>query len=425
MNSRTAKYGHGLVLLVIVSLIAACSDNAREESITNDSRTPPSESVNVPATAPTTESSPTATVESAPAVEPAPTVEPTPAVEPAFAYDFSAVEAIVDQFVADKELNGAGLVIVDREDGIVGEIYAGEFAADRVSLIASSSKMVTAGVLLRLQDQGLLDLNTPIGELVSWAGDHPDITLAQMLSNSSGLVGLRPNPGYRPYRCQFVGTEMGACAAEVLANDSDDADVVPPDTEFRYGGVQWQIAGAVAETVSGKSWTQLVQETYVQPCGVDSLGYNNHWTKLGGGFGYPRDFDPAQLAPTENPQMEGGAYINPVDYAVLLLMHLRAGECANGTVLSPEAVAQAHADRIGDVYGGSADGGTGYGLGWWVDRSTGRISDAGAYGSVPWLDVGNGLGAYLVIESDAGTGNDLAQQLHEPVEEAVLAGRAD
>ena len=58
------------------------------------------------------------------------------------------------------------------------------------------------------------------------------------------------------------------------------------------------------------------------------------------------------------------------------------------------------------------------------DRTSGRISDAGAYGSVPWLDLGNGFGAYLVIEADAGIGGELASLLFEPVEAAVLAGRA-
>ena len=340
-------------------------------------------------------------------------------------YDFAAVTAIVEQFVADKGLNGAGLVVVDRDDGIIAELYSGEFSADRVSLVASSSKMLAGGVLLRLQDQGLLTLDTPVGELVPWAGDNSDLTLAQMLSNSSGLPGLFPDPGYAPYACQFVGSDLEQCAVDVMTTDADDADVVAPDTEFRYGGAQWQVAGAVAEAVSGKTWAELLDETYVQPCGVDSLGFNNHWVVLGGGFEYPDAFDLSLLQPTDNPHIEGGAYINPVDYATLLLMHLRGGECDDGRSLSAAAIAASHADRIGEVWGGSAGPDTGYGLGWWIDRTSGRISDAGAYGSVPWLDLGNGFGAFLVVEADSAVGGELATLLYEPVETAVLAGRAD
>jgi CubicO group peptidase (beta-lactamase class C family) len=389
-------------------VMAACSDDSPSADSIAATTTPAPE---------TTESAPATTDAVVTSVAPDTTVSPG-------GYDFAEATAIVEEFVDDRDLNGAGLVIVDRDDGIVGEIYVGEFDAERVSLIASSSKMLAAGVLLRLQDQGLLDLDAPVGSYLPWGDGNPDITVAQMLSNSSGLVGLFPDPGFTPYVCQFVGTEIEQCAQDVFATTDDDDDVVPPDTEFRYGGVQWQIAGAVAEAVSGKTWEELLHETYRQPCGVESLGFNNHWVTLGGGgFDYPEDFDVSALVPTENPHIEGGAYINPVDYATLLVMHLRDGQCDNGQVLSPEAVAQAHADRIGEVWNGAAGGETGYGLGWWVDRTSGRISDSGAYGSVPWLDVGNGLGAYLVIEADSGTGNELAALLYEPVEAAVLAGR--
>ena len=58
-------------------------------------------------------------------------------------------------------------------------------------------------------------------------------------------------------------------------------------------------------------------------------------------------------------------------------------------------------------------------MGWWVDRACGRINDPGAYGAVPWLDLDGGFGAYLVIEADSGTGNELASLLYSPVEDAI------
>ncbi len=347
---------------------------------------------------------------------------------PARAYDFSAVAPIVEAFIAENGLNGVGLVVVDEDEGIVDEQYFGEFDADRVSLVASASKTVTAGVLVRLADEGLLDLDEPIATYVDWAADqNPRITVAQLLSSSSGLVGLLPDPGYGPYVCQFLTTvELEECAAGAWTTPGDDADVVAPDTEWRYGGVQWQIAGAVAETVSGKPWSELLEETYVEPCGVESMGWNNHWTQIGEGLaGYPAEFDgdPGVLAPTDNPSMEGGLYIDPVDYAELLLMQLRGGRCGDIQVLEPESVDLMHADRIA-AYGGTTLTGSGYGLGWWVQRDgSGRISDPGAYGAVPWLDLDGGFGGYLVLEADARLGATLAAQLFEPVEAAVTAAR--
>ncbi|MEP4649798.1 MAG: serine hydrolase domain-containing protein, partial [Ilumatobacter sp.] len=335
--------------------------------------------------------------------------------------DYSAVEPIVQAFVDERGLNGAGLVVVERDAGVVYEHHWGEFTPDRISLVASSSKMITAGVLLRLSDDGLLDMDAPVADAVEWGGGNPDITPAQLVSNSSGLVGLLPNPGYAPYVCQYVASgTLQDCAAQIFTSPDDDGDIVAPDTEFRYGGAQWQVAGAVAEAVSGRSWAELIDEIYVQPCGLDALGYNNHFTQIGsGGFAYPTEFagDPETLMATDNPNMEGGAFVTTGDYAKLLLMHLRGGTCGDERVLSQGALDTLHADRTGTVYGSD----TGYGMGWWVDRATGRISDAGAYGSVPWLDLEDGYGAFLVVEADAVTGGELAAQLYDIVESAATA----
>lgn len=343
--------------------------------------------------------------------------------------DMSEVDAIVASTVTERELNGAGLAIVHRDHGIVHEAYWGVFDADRISLVASSSKMITAGVLARLHDDGLLDLDAPIAEalegLAEWGAARPDITTAQLLSNSSGLVGLGPDPAYAPYVCQFlpVGT-LQDCAAQIFTTTADAGDVIPPDTEFRYGGGQWQVAGGVAEVVSGRSWAELIDGIYVEPCGLQGFGYNNHFTQFGpGGFLYPADFDGdlSRLAPTDNPNMEGGLYTTVPDYAQVLLMHLRDGRCEGGQVLSTDALARMHADRTGEVYGSDEA----YGLGWWVDRETGRLTDPGAYGSVAWLDPATGHGGFLVVESLSFVGNQLALELYEPVARALAeAGSA-
>ena len=408
-------------------VLAACSGNAGGGSDAD-----PAATSTAPLTAPPTATAPATTTEpptTAPPATSTPVTDAASTVPDATVqrrYDFAAVGPIVEATIEEHDLDGAALVVVQRDDGVVHEQYWGDFAPDRVSLIASSSKMVVAGVLLRLADQGLIDLDAPVADAVEWGSGNPAITPAQLVSNSSGLVGLGPNPGYPPYVCQFLpsGT-LQDCASSIFTTTGDDADVIAPDTEFRYGGAQWQVAGAVAEAVTGRSWAELIDETYVEPCGVDSLGFNNHWAQIGAGFDYPAAFaaDPSTLDATENPNLEGGAYVAPPDYAHLLLMLLREGRCDDTQVLSPAAVERMLADRIGEVYGGSDIDGNGYGLGWFVDRSTGRRTDPGAYGSVAWLDVDAGHGAFLLIEGTGGVGNDLAKALFDPVADAVADAR--
>lgn len=349
------------------------------------------------------------------------------------ARSFGSVDSAVDSFVADHGLSGAGLVVVDREEGVVHEHYAGEFAADRVSLVASSSKMLTAGVLMALADQGLLDMDAPVAEQVDWEDVPSDITPAQLLSNSSGLVGLTTDPLFPPYICQYLaeGT-LEECGRQIMTTTDDDERVVPPDTEFRYGGGQWQVAGAVAEAVSGRSWADLVEETYAEPCDVESLGYNNHFAQphiLGGNipFEYPAGFrgDISVLTPTLNPNMEGGAFITAPDYAQLLVMHLRGGRCGDDQVLSTEAVDRMHSERVVATYGASTRSTEtgGYGLGWWIDLDDpSHIEDGGAFGAVPWLDLDDGYGVYVVIEATNQVGDDLADLIRPLIDDQMAKG---
>jgi CubicO group peptidase (beta-lactamase class C family) len=339
--------------------------------------------------------------------------------------DFGDVDATVDEFVAESDLDGAGLVVVHPDLGVVHEHYAGEFDADRVSLIASASKMLTAGVLMGLHDDGALDVDAPVAEVVDWGAANPDITPAQLLSNSSGLGGLLDDPTFRPYICQYVpGGTLQGCGEQIFTTTEDDEDVVPPDTEFRYGGGQWQVAGAVAEAASGRSWAELVEQTYVEPCGVDSLGYNNHYGQItsdDGPFTYPSQFggDPSTLAETQNPNMEGGAYITAPDYATLLLMALRGGMCGDTRVLSEESVERMQTDRVGD-YGGEVVGGfEGYGLGWFVSEDGSYIEDGGAFGAVPWIDLGRRYGAYLVVEDSSRVGRELAGRVRPLIDQQI------
>jgi CubicO group peptidase (beta-lactamase class C family) len=421
----------GLIAVVVaVAAITAASCSADEQA-GGSSAAPVTTQPATAATTPAAPATPASAVgeSTSPATVVSPSVTPTSAtpVNVSRSYDFSAVGPIVDAAIDEHDLNGAALLIVDRDGGVVHEQYWGEFGPDRVSLVASSSKMVTAGVLLHLQDQGLIDVDRPIVEVVAWGAGNPDVTVAQLLSNSSGLVGLLQDPGYRPYVCQFIATgALQACAEQIFTTGDDDGDVAAPDTEFRYGGGQWHVAGAVAEVVTGKPWSQLIDEVYAQPCGLTTLGYNNHFAQIGtSGFDYPERFDgdPNVLAATDNPNMEGGMYTAPGDYAQLLLMQLRGGRCGDNQVLSQAALDTMHADRIAAVYGGEARPDTGYGMGWFVERDTGRLIDPGAYGSVPWLDLDSGHGGFLVIEADTETGLEITEQLYDVVESAIVTAR--
>lgn len=335
--------------------------------------------------------------------------------------DFSAFDQAISDFLSENQLDGASVVVVSRDEGIVHLKEFGSFEADRISLIASSSKVMSAGVLMHLADAGVLDVDAPVSDyLGDWGEFKTDISVAQMLSNSAGMVGLIDDPLYAPYLCQYLdGGTLGDCAKKIYTAD-DAEDLIPPDTEFRYGGGQWQLAGGVAEVVGGKPWGALIDEIYVKPCGLESTGYNNHYSKgfasggVDGALTYPDFFqgDLANLGETQNPSIEGGAYTTARDYGKILHMHLTGGRCGDTQVLSGAAVARMQEDRIGEKYDGSSLDPTlpGYGFGWWVSREEPVVADPGAYGATPWLDNARGYAAMVILEAKAELGVNLRIQ---------------
>jgi CubicO group peptidase (beta-lactamase class C family) len=320
---------------------------------------------------------------------------------------------------------GASAVVVHKDLGAVHSKGYGQFAADRLYLIASAGKILTVGALKRLEEQGKLDFATPISKYLgaSWGEHKTNVSLAQLVSNSSGLpslgeiLALASNPTtellaqYSAHLCQYKPDGSLSDCGKSIYQDDMPANNRAPDQTFRYGGSQWQLAGAVAEAVSGKPWAELIRETYA-PCDVPSVGFTNPYGQPGvPPLGYP-SFDAMQskLPVSSNPSIEGGGYSTAPDYAKLLLMHLRGGKCGDTSVLSAASVAAMQKDRV-MAYGGTPSTGaaaagtsifTGYGLGWWISDQL--IADPGAYGAFPFLDLKRGYGAIIMLEVSSTVG---------------------
>ena len=356
------------------------------------------------------------------------------------AHEFSAFDEALNGAIADynqtapqnKKLRGASAVVVHRERGVVYASGYLQYGADRVYLLASASKILSVGVLMRLADQGLLDLDAAIHRyLPDWSESGAgEVTVAQLLSNSSGLASLAEVSssltGGGPYSaqgCQYLFTSvLGTCGQAIYGAEPPRA----PDTTFAYGGSQWQLAGALAERVSGKSWAQLVRETYVEPCGTESLGYTNHFLRALDPLWYPAFFsgDVAALPVTENPSIEGGGYMTAPDYGKLLLMHLRGGTCGDQRVLSEDAVARMQTERVRSTYNatvrtGYLPGTWGYGLGWFVNEEQQLLVDPGAYGAVALLDQKREYGAFIALEASSMVGTSIALRV-KPALDAIF-----
>jgi CubicO group peptidase (beta-lactamase class C family) len=335
-------------------------------------------------------------------------------------YDFSEVDATVAGFMADySDVKGVTLAVVRTDEGQIYERGYGDFDADRISLIASLSKVRSAGVILSLVDEGLLDVDRPVSEYLDWGDYHSNVTMQQLVSMMSGIpatVFALCTPS--PCHCD-PATNIQECARKIF---QDESSSVAPGTEFRYGAGTWQLAGAVAEVVSGKTWAELVNERLVAACELSNTGYTNSGATLG----YPEGFDgnPANAAQTGNPDLGGGAYTTVSDYGKVLLMHLRGGLCEQERVLSPEMVQLMQEDLVPEdatmfppVWRREA---INYGMGWWKYKDQpGLLIDSGRFGARAILHPEEGWGAIMIIETTTEEGSELRERLVPVIREAL------
>ncbi len=340
-------------------------------------------------------------------------------------YNFESVDDVVDEFMTDyPAVKGVTLAVVRRRESQIYEESYGDFDRDRISLLASTTKVLSAGVILGLVDDGLLELDRPIAEYLGWGDYHDAVTTEALLSMMSGISKTYyPNPCFPALCLCEPATSVQECGRSVF---QDESLSISPGVEFRYSGGAWQLAGAVAEVVSGSTWAELVEEKLVMPCGLPNTGYLNR----GGEQHYPDEFDgdPANTPPSENPQLGGGAYSTVNDYSKVLLMHLEDGLCGNERVLSPEMVRAMQEDLVPDgvAFPEWRPEAVNYGMGWWkYEDDPGLLVDSGSFGARAILHPDEGWGAIMIIETTSDNGRELRKRLVPAIRAALMAADAN
>lgn len=313
--------------------------------------------------------------------------------DPGGAMDFSEADAAFVGFLEGSPVfDGISYVVVDGEQVLHTAVF-GDHSEDLVVMLASTSKVPAVMTLLALEEDPdvAFRMDQPIGEVLPFEGVYGDRTPAQLVSNTSGIPGLRALEDYGDHLCQFNNlpfTTFESCGETLFSVELDDGNEA--GSVFDYGGSQWQLAGVTASIAANSEWNQLVDQYLVQPCGLEVFTFGNMWLDL-----TAWDGTPGSLKGQHNPSVEGGAITNLADYAKLLQIHLNGGYCGDTRVLSEASLASMRIDRGGVV----PNDPTPYGLGWWISSDNpGVYHDPGAFGAISFIDVERGIGGYVAID---------------------------
>jgi CubicO group peptidase (beta-lactamase class C family) len=285
--------------------------------------------------------------------------------------------------------------IVMRRGRHLYRLDIGQVARDQQLMIASASKWLTSALLMTLVDKQEIALDDPISKILpAFRGDSAKTTLRELLAQTAGegsvlaFFDINQNPRMT----------LRQSAEQIAARPL----VHPPGTVFDYGGPQFQVAGAMAEAVTGKRWARLFDERISSPLGMT----HTYWLHINRQTRTPADAVPA--AETLNPLLQGGAVTTAADYMRFLTM-LQAGGLFHGRrVLSQNAVDEMETMQTRHVKMGfvppTIPAGSQYALGNWCNRweASGRctlVSSQGAFGTFPWIDRKTGLYGIFFIKA--------------------------
>ncbi|MEV4701898.1 serine hydrolase domain-containing protein [Actinoplanes sp. NPDC049316] len=292
-----------------------------------------------------------------------------------------------------------------------------EVTTDSVFQIGSISKVWTATMVMQLVDEGRLDLDAPLLEVMPElrVGD-PEVTkrltMRHLLVHTSGIDG-------------DILTDTGRgddCLEKYAALLADAAQNHPLGATWSYCNSGYSLAGRVIEKITGGTWDAALRERLITPLGLthtmtlpeEALLFRaavGHLTEDGTTvpapvWGIPRSAGPA-----------GAIIATAADLLGFARLHLRQGKAPDGTqVLSAAAtaaMAEFHADlpdkhTLGDSWGLGWER-----MGWGRRRLIGH--DGNTIGQAAFLRLLPERGLAVALLTNGGNGRKLYEDLYREI----------
>ena len=152
----------------------------------------------------------------------------------------------------------------------VGGVYSKQenrlLTTENLFGIGSTSKMFTTAAMMRLADQGKVDLDRPVTDYIpefTMADErYQDITVRMLLNHSSGLMGSTYGNGFL---FDDADTQAHDTLLADLATQTLKAD---PGAFSVYCNDGFTLAEIVIERVSGMSFTDFIHQEITDPLGM-------------------------------------------------------------------------------------------------------------------------------------------------------------
>jgi CubicO group peptidase (beta-lactamase class C family) len=248
--------------------------------------------------------------------------------------------------------NIAGVAIALIEDGETAWVKAYGYAdleegrkmtGDTYCRVQSISKSVTAWGVMKLVEQGRVDLDSPYRQYVTdWTFPGSpyaveEITVKQLLSLSAGMPLGSVTQRYSP-------SEQVPSIRDVLSEEA--VAFQEPGASFYYSNVSINLLELLIEEVSGRDFADYMQEEVLTPLGMDHSSFT--WSK---------DFEPPVpngYDLNNNPvpvyvyagKASGGLFASAEDIARFVSAGMTGSYQKSHGVLKPETIEMLYLPRV-------------------------------------------------------------------------------
>jgi CubicO group peptidase (beta-lactamase class C family) len=266
--------------------------------------------------------------------------------------DVTALRALIDSERIRFEVPGAAVVVVANNEVVLSEgfgvadLASGRAMTNRTMFpIASNTKCFTAAMLCVLAEQGKVDLDAPVRDVIPWFKLHDSI--ATELVSCRDLLAHRT--GLPAHDMMWYG-EIPLSLEEVTRRLRYLPTARQPRQRWQYNNMCYMVAGYVTEVLTGQTWTDAVQSVLLDPLGMSDVRFSVHdlpaetyslpYREVGGEM-------VLQVLPSRALQAPPGGIVAHVDdLARWVLARLGNPTADGGHVLSDSVLRELHAPAM-------------------------------------------------------------------------------
>ena len=149
--------------------------------------------------------------------------------------------------------------------------------------IGSVTKQFTSAAILKLQEDGKLNVSDRLSKFFPGFPRGGEVTLHHLLSHTSGIHSYTSDPGF------LKGVTKPVKAADLVEQISKAPFDFDPGRHLNYSNSGYFLLGMIVEKASGQPYGEYLQEKFFKPLGMKNTGVHQRGSEPAGeAYGYTR-----------------------------------------------------------------------------------------------------------------------------------------